>query len=685
MRVKAMLRSLLLEDRGGVLVKVALWLPVLCVLMTFVIDAGNWFVHKRHLQMQADAAALAGAQEYGIAAACNDSAIRARVAQYSGGQYNAQIGGTPAGRVFVQPLNSKTFYGQPSRADDTPEGTPCTTGMIDVKVTETDLPWFFRPVAAFMGGAAASVPFINAHARVSVNQIDSTAGSAPIVVPDTNPNSARAYFINEGTGAVLGSTALTKVGTSNGLVVWDNAAAPLPVKVDTADTDVGVVIALGGGSSTTCGQPLVDCYDAGSAATASGMPSAGPLYIRGWSAAGTGAQPDNDPILREATLVPGTCTDPYFSSAATTCTIGVRARVDFGTVGGVDQTAAVGATLTAKVGGSTYTLAYDTATKLWSSATTGIPISPGAGPVPVTLDWAETKGKLKGDTCSTNNGNKCKGTFGAVQRAFAATESRSGPIKVAQVLKGGDWANALERCSSVQPSCTHDLVVRIGVRGSLANDTKPSDPPTTLRVATDQGNSLDCDPAVSALSDELAKGCAPEYRKNAGTACPGTASALWATAQPWACVAVTNGVAKRPNEVAQGLNERILCLPTGVSCGGKATSCTNPNNWSRYPNIPKNDPRIVGVFLTPLGALSGAGGSTVPVVDFATFYVTGWTGSGQGFSNPCQGKGDDPVPDNNPGFIVGHFIKYIQNINAGTGTQPCDPNAFGSCVAAMTR
>jgi hypothetical protein len=78
------------------------------------------------------------------------------------------------------------------------------------------------------------------------------------------------------------------------------------------------------------------------------------------------------------------------------------------------------------------------------------------------------------------------------------------------------------------------------------------------------------------------------------------------------------------------------------------------------------------------------------VTDFATFYVTGWTGQGQGFNNPCQGNGDDPVPigadgKEDPGVIVGHFIKYIQATGTGSGTTACDPNAFGSCVAVMTR
>ncbi|MGH2746232.1 MAG: pilus assembly protein TadG-related protein, partial [Thermoleophilaceae bacterium] len=49
------------EDRGAVLVLVALMLPVLIGVGGLVVDVGNWFAHKRHLQVQADAGALAAA------------------------------------------------------------------------------------------------------------------------------------------------------------------------------------------------------------------------------------------------------------------------------------------------------------------------------------------------------------------------------------------------------------------------------------------------------------------------------------------------------------------------------------------------------------------------------------------------------------------------------------------------
>jgi hypothetical protein len=659
------------EQRGSVLVMVALWMPLLLILMTFVIDVGNWFVHKRHLQMQADAGALAAAQEYRFP--CSDQPILDKAAEYSGDLYNGQIGGTTAGTVH-RLINSKTFFDQPAPADDTVTGGPCSAGMIDVKLTETDLPLFFKP----FGGVLNKVPFINAQARVSINQLDTTQGALPVGVPDVNPRSARAYFINESTGAVLGSTALTKVGTSNGLVVWDNAAAPAPITLDAGDVDVGVVIALSGAATASCGAALTTCYDASTVPNGGGMPGKGIVYVRGYSMAGDGLQSlDHAPVLRDVTLVPGTCADPYFSAAAGSCTIGIRAHADFGTLSGADQTTIVGARLSATVGKTTYPLTYDATAKRWSSAAT-IAVSPAAGPIDVSLDWAETNGTLNGNSCSTSGGNKCKGSFGTVQRAFAAADARSGPIQAAEVWENGvQWANALERCSSVQTSCTHDLTVRIGVKGNLANAASVNDPVVALRViGGSQNQSLDCDPNASQLKDELSGGCAPTYARNTGTACPGTATALWSTAQPWSCVAVQTGSAT--NQVPAGMNARILG-------DEKPASCTAPNRWSQFPNLDPSDPRIIQVFLTPYGSFDGSGSTTVPVQDFATFYVTGWTGQGQGFANPCQGNGDDPVPNNDAGYIVGHFIKYIQTLTPGSGSTACDPNAFGACVAVMSR
>jgi hypothetical protein len=640
-------------ESGGVLVMVAVTLPLLVILTGFVIDVANWFEHKRHLQLQADAAALAGAREFHIP--CADQSIVDKTTAYGGGTYNAQIGGTSPTNVHML-INSRNYYNQPSRTDSTVvTGQPCTAKMVDVKMTETELPWYFK---------AARVPFINAHARVSLMQVDTASGSLPVGVPDVNPKKVRVTFIDESNGSPLAATDLVRQsGTVNGLALWDNSGSPLPVTTNVQN--IGVRVAVGGHTSTTCGAPLVQCYDSNPSS-----PPKGVLYAQGWSAAGSGAQP-NAPLARSVTLFNGTCSDPYFVSSSSSCTIGVRAKVDFGSLGPT----AVGAGLTATVNGTDYPLSFNSSSSTWTSGAVTVP--PNAGPLPVTLKWAETIGTQGVNVCKTGNGNKCTGTFGTVQRTFSATSGRSGPIKLAQISESGSfWANSFERCSSVQTRCTHNLVVTIGISGSLRDASSVNDPVVSLRVAGGSENqSLDCDPGYSNLWQELAYGCRPSYTKNSGTACPSNAGTLWGSPQPWTCTAIQTGNAT--NQVSEGVNTRILG-------SDKPASCTHPNHWSDFPNFSPSDPRIVQVFLTPFGSFDGSGNTVVPVTDFATFYVTGWTSNGNGFDNPCQGKGDDPVPGNDPGLIVGHFIKYIDSINNSSGSGFCDFDSFGTCVATLT-
>jgi hypothetical protein len=315
---------------------------------------------------------------------------------------------------------------------------------------------------------------------------------------------------------------------------------------------------------------------------------------------------------------------------------------------------------------------------LWR--TDAVAVAAASGPQTVDLNWEQTTGTVAGNSCSTSNGTKCKGTLTDVQRVFSATTARSGPIQSLVVSdQGGPYANSLVQGTS------HDFVVTLGVLGSLAVG-RPGDAPVVLRIGGggSQNQTIDCDPNYSQLKDELANGCRPQYTRNTGQTCPAGASALWATVQPWNCAAIQTGQAA--NQVPAGLNTRILG-------SDKPSTCTVPNRWpdvngDGQPDYNVGDPRIVPVFIVPFGSFQGSGSGTVPVKDFAFFYVTGWTGQGGGFNNPCQGNGDDPVPGNDPASIVGHFIKYVQNPNeGGSGQLPCDfdPNSLGGCVAVMTK
>lgn len=627
------------DEDGSVLVVIAVWLPVLVLFIILVVDVGNWFVHKRHLQLQADAGALAGGGLFTFP--CSDTPIVNEARKYAGdpgaaGPYNLQIAPTAQSNIHVL-INSTNFWNE-GGTDYSDGGPPCSARFVDVKMTESSLPWFF---------GLSVVPAINARARVTIQSLQSQRGALPVAVPDIDPKVGRAWFIDEATGSVLATTPLTKIGFAGGLAVWDNAAAPVSVPINASR--IGVRVALGGGTSTTCGEDLVECYDLAS--------SNGIVFVRGWSAAGSGAPP-NPPIARSVYLFPGSCSDAYFTSTSTPCTVGVSATVDFG------PTPTTQVKVSAVVAGVERQLQYDAASGNWSSTGAGnsfFTVAPNVGPVSVELKWeVNAPVTIGGDNCTTTGGNKCKGTFGTVQRVFTAVTDRSGPVHLAQV-----WENGAGGANSFQQGTTHDLVVRIGLQGNLQEAQSVSDPPVLLRVTGgSQNQSVDCDPDLPNLRDEIEQGCAPFYTVNNGTACPSTASTLWSTAQPWDCVAIQTGGAV--GQLEQGMRGRIL---------GGASTCTNPNNWSSFPFIPPGDPRIVPVFITPFGTFQGSGNDVVPVTKFATFYVTGW------FSSPCTA--DDPVPDK--GYVVGHFIKYIFVLNEGGGSgELCDFSSFGSCIAVMT-
>lgn len=646
----------LAQERGGVLVTVALMLPVLIGVSGFALDIGHWFGHKRHLQVQADASALAAASQFRYP--CDNAAIINTATDYSGTKYNAQIADTPPDQVHRQ-FNSATWYNQPQTDPTVDTAPPCTSKMVDVKLTETDLPWFLK--------ATQVVPFINAHARVSIFQKATSTGLLPISAIDVNPKAARAYFVDETTSppTVIASTPLAPSGTSGGLATWsnpmDSSGVPRPVSVNIPSRDIGVRIALSGSTSTTCGDPLVACYDASSAN--------GVVHIRGYDPAS--AATASAPQLRGAALYGDSCEDGYFTATAASypCTVGMRAAIDFG------GPPVSGTLVAATLPGSKAQYPLVLSNGEWSGG--GIPIAQAMGPVKISLGW--------GTGCTTAKLSSCTatGTFDSAQRAYSASDAGSGPLKSVSVSENGvPDANSFPRCAA-PATCPRDLVVTIGITGSLQNAQAITDPIVPLKIVSGNGSqtqALDCDDKLSKLRDELAGGCAPKYTDNQGTPCPAGATALWSTAQPWQCVAINTGQA--PNQVAAGLNLRILG-------SNKPATCTDPNQWSKFGTNawpPAGDPRIVQVFLTPFGSFSGSGGNTVPVTRFATFYITGWTGQGSGFDNPCQGNGDDPVPNGDAGTIVGHFIAYVDNVNnGGAGSELCDFNTLGSCVAVLTR
>jgi hypothetical protein len=631
-------------EQGAIVVLFGLLLPFFLLLGSLALDIGQWYVHKRHLQTQVDAAALAGG---GLFAKCfseptgGNAAMRDEATKYAGGPgalYNEQYGPSPSADRITIRYNSPTFAVGGPGPDDTPEQGPCESFIFDVKGTEARLPLIFNiPGLPW-------VEAINARARVSLRTVEVQKGLLPFAVPDLRFNYVFATFVDEASGATLATTQLFKSGTSGDQQLWSSTSA---VSVPISAASIGVRLRLVGSSdpTTPCGRLFTECYDMV-------QPTKGVVHIRGWT---SGAA---TPAVRNAWLLSGTCApDAYFAIAP--CSAGLNAQIDFGSrpITGPGITTEVWAS----VGGSgKYPLTPGGSSGLvtWSIGA-GLPIA-AEGPNVVSLHWTweQTSGSWQNKTCTKKNNNPCagSGSFGDIQRAFVATDERSGPVQRVQVFEPGVssmGANSFQRGSS--PS----LGVSIAVTGSLKLQSQATDPVIKLRVTGSQNQSIDCDPALPNLRSEIENGCGPAYTINTTLNCPAY-NAVWSLPEPWACVKTQTGGAV--GQVEQGMTTRVL---------GGANTCTAPINW---PDWELDDPRVVQLIITPFGTFGGSGNDVVPVIDFGTFYVVGWNG------DPCPGA--YPVPK---GYIVGHFIKYAGPNPHGAGSQVCSRDALTPCVAVMTK
>jgi hypothetical protein len=704
----------LAEQRGAVLLITSLALAALVFVVALVVDVANWKIHARHLQLQADAAALAGAHSL-TGGSCDNTLITNDTHRYAGSDvdaggtvrtalYNDQVAGTPPSHLHVL-INSIGYYGDGSAGDNT-DGAPCSTKYVDVKITETNLPWWF---------GAGAVSKINAHARVSLVQETSARGTLPIAVPNPLPKSAAAIFVNEGATAADGSKLVLKVvtfthiGPSGPLDMWQSAVADIA----SLPPSTGVVIALSGRNALStagtlkdiCQQNLTDCYDA-----SNDPPSIGVSFIRGYNKSPNGTAP-NPPSIHSVDMFGTGCTASFSDG---TCNYELVARIDAGaSFPKANQVyGANGVTMTSNAD-SNCALVLGPG-DCWHANMTA---ASNTGAQPVDITWEITSGQRqiggKLEDCKSGGGNKCTGDFGVVQRAYTTkdtpTDTRSGPLKVVRVWNCDDGSCAIPS-ESFPSGDPHSFRVDIGIGGTLQNATSVASPLVVLRVKATSSQALNCDPDPgSNLKTELANGCRPTYVPNTGTPDCSTLgkSALWASAQPWSCIAVSTGA--QPNDIAAGLNQRIhlddkasTCEPDGLFAGDPAAN--GHNNWWMFnpsdptgnDGFPAGDRRVLDAYITTYGAFSHVDGTSgsVPIVTFGHFYVTGYTAAhGSGFNNPCQSSPptnysgthpDDPVPNDDSGLIVGRFIYYVDRVG-GDGTAPCDPTGISACVIVMTK
>lgn len=617
-------------ERGAVLVSFVLFAPVIVLMMSFVLDIGNVFALQAHLQNQADAGALAAENDF---YPCSNSTIDSDVAKYSGvgaGAYNTQIGNPQTG--ILESINSKTYPGpDPGTPDDTNTAAPCTSDEVDVKMADTNIPWYFH----LFSGAA-----INAHARIVVGETEAIPYAIPLSFPDPTPTSAAACFVDESSGKILQTVALTDNGGT-----WSNATAA-SVTINglgvTTGTQPGVAVrvALSGNASTSC-------TDTSQSTTVYDTGGGGLLHIEGYTAT-VGSL--TTPVVHSVTLSAGTCTDAYFSDPTASCTVGITAQVDYG-----QGTKPAGAAVTATVDGNTYTLNYVSTsgdTETWSATGLAITQANGANAVSLTIK-SDVSNKSRSETI--NN----------VQSSYTAGQN-SGPITAAGVSQ---TAGGSDQDSFLESATPYKLYVTIKIPTLVSG---------ALETLTPNNVAL-CPPLWDNFFfyDLVANGCTAPFQLN-------TTDASCNFNAPYNCVYQTQiPIIDQifQDAFSAGLNQRILG-------SFYPSTCTDPNHWSEYPNIPVGDPRLITMFATPYGSTTYNDGllTGVPIEDFATFYVTGWNPTG-GFSflfggpNPCQGDGDDPAP---AGDVVGHFINYVNTEGTEVGGA-CNPNGIDQCTATLTR
>jgi hypothetical protein len=658
------LATRLREENGGVLVFVAVGLPVLLSVFAIALDVGNWFLHKRAIQNQVDAAAWAGGSYFSECFAKSPAdafaAMKAEAYHYDGKnglpQYNPQIGGTLKGTLTVL-YNSQNYATGETDPVFTP-ANPCDAPdyAFDVKATDADIPLI---LAGFLPGLS-NLSHIHARARVQLKKEQISAASLPLAVPNVNPKTVTATFVNQTTGGALAGCSggcvfqLAKGAPSGALNMWSGTAT---IPAASAGTKIGVRIGLAtagqGCPSGTDGGTGFVCYD-----NANSSKGLAVLRVTD-STAGTHAAPTLNGVW-PTTLCSGS---PFFSDVSlgggATCGAGVQAVIDFGT-GAVDPTlpassGGVGAAVVAKVNGTTAQMTYGGG--VWSTIGGAFGLPTDLGPIDVSMQWEEHSGTVAGKDCTkTPLPGACKGDWGSSVQVFhSAYDVTSGPVKTLALSESG--ASNPGAPYSLAAGSTHTVTVTLGLEGSLQLS-----PQTRLLRLTggSRTSAIQCDGSgASAFRDSVAYGCKTKYQLNASGLCPDPAPPTG----PPDCIPLETGTMTGPT--SQGLNIRFAACPA--------------NNWPDYD--PATDPRIVQLMVTDFSYLGGSGGTQVPVVDFGAFYITGWEGSTCANNQPWPFA---PLVVRN-GDIWGHFIKFVPDKSTIAGQVPCDLTSITPCVPTLTK
>ncbi len=532
MRLRPKIRRHELDPRnesGAVLIITAVAMVAIIAMASFAIDTAFWYVHSRHLQTQADAAAFAGGQALAQGfedQSCSDASITAAVHQYDGSStYNQQVPSsnpqityatsgsyTPGAHNLFTQVNQKNFAPNQTIPNDAGlTGHPCTdNATVDVKMTEANLPSFLNPFAP---------PYINKQAQVQAQTVQSGA-SAPFVVPEITPPGDAAVFVVSGPDKTPGFTSdsildaipncLDNGGTSpcltssNGSSTWAATGVSVPFKSATASLVVATSTSTMSGASVAgvttgaalvsfCSLATVTCYD-----STDGL---GLTYTRTYTAS-TPIWPAQ-PVIDDTSLTDSSATQTTaceadstglytgFMTSSTNCSLTFTADINFGgetcsDLGSSSLNATLkvtasngnSATLTCPNPGST---TAGSATGYWQTSTP-IQVAPNAGPITFDLTWSRTGGGSttkkqswesggSGTPAQCSTGNPCTNDFGIVQRVFTGAydqNSATAPAPSGQISGAALTSSGAELMATPANTTVNSLGVTIDFQ-SLSN------------------------------------------------------------------------------------------------------------------------------------------------------------------------------------------------------------------------
>jgi Flp pilus assembly protein TadG len=691
------------RESGQVVVFVALLIPIFFGIGAIVMDLGNWFVHKRHLQTQVDAAAFSGATkfvgcsfQFGNPVAANE-AIRSSALAYVGdtnrdpattnlqvqepGDVHAVVNsaeywdeGDPIDHATLSTGFDNTLF-DPDGNAATNDGTPCETKTLDVKATDHDAP--------LLWGLLPASPSPKAKARVEIRQIREQMRMLPFAVPEIDPAAVVALFVDEDAagGEVVDWQHLMKFdrpdlpfaewrtygGQEDVFIGSDNVGVIILVSKEDPDPS----LPLGATPAEICGQApnLVACY--GGSSNTSGL-----SFIHGFL--GIAGAPEA-PQIRDFNVGDplDTCVDddsaPYFVLTGD-CDVSVRAIIDFGVDGDPsrDPTAGepdrIGAEVVLRAPGCPNRgceMRYDSQSvdeeSIWY--TTRSPVLPAAdsrdnGRQNFAIEWTThvDDAAVPGFAPVEHNG-----TFDGVAHPFVANDL-SGPVLYLKLNADrwdselGAWVEAYD-ANSVNKGNTYKYVVEVGLVKPLQL-RDPLEDPVLLRYASPSGSlnqALDCDKGIP-LPDEIRDGCQTAYGLNYYD---------WDndddTPRTWADITCSQyGSGDLPPDSTENdpapicvaaKTGDVISFVKGLKDRFETPSCT-PNNWPETTEeIAEffgedgydfaNDPRYVSLIVTDITAFEGRGSTNIPVKYFAGFYATGWDISPH--TTGCPGE-NDPHP-----------------------------------------